>query len=106
MSHDGGPVGRRYRHTTPEMQARVVAATEERLKVALEVTTELRRWPAGPAAVPEHHATMAGPVIRLPDPSSVEQLLRRKKHGRQRRAQSSHPCSVMDRFISATGPVK
>ena len=42
MGHSGGaregsPMGRTYRHTTPEMPARVVAALEERLAVALLV---------------------------------------------------------------------
>jgi integrase len=42
MGHAGGPGGRdsspigvRYRHTTPEMEARAVAAIEERLAIAL-----------------------------------------------------------------------
>jgi len=42
MGHSGGaregsPMGRTYRHTTPEMLARVVAALEERLAGALPV---------------------------------------------------------------------
>jgi hypothetical protein len=32
---DGSVIGIRYRHTTPEMEARAVAAIEQRLVVAL-----------------------------------------------------------------------
>jgi integrase len=35
--HEGSPMAKVYRHTTPEMLARVVAAVEERLAVALHV---------------------------------------------------------------------
>jgi integrase len=38
---DGSAIGRAYRHTTPEMQARVAAALEVRLAVALKVADEL-----------------------------------------------------------------
>jgi hypothetical protein len=34
---DGSAIGPRYRWTTPEMEARAVAAIEQRLGVALEV---------------------------------------------------------------------
>jgi hypothetical protein len=34
-AHDGSEVGTRYRHTTPELLAQVVAAVDERLVVAL-----------------------------------------------------------------------
>jgi integrase len=37
---DGSVIGVRYRHTTPEMEARAVAAIEERLAVALEAAEE------------------------------------------------------------------
>ena len=37
--HPGSAIGAHYRHTTPEMAARVVAAVEERLVVVL-VTAE------------------------------------------------------------------
>ena len=36
-SERGSTVGRVYRHTTPEMLARVVGAIEERLAVVLQV---------------------------------------------------------------------
>jgi integrase len=35
--HEGSPMAKVYRHTTPEMLARVVAAVEDRLAVALSV---------------------------------------------------------------------
>jgi integrase len=35
--HEGSPMGRVYRHTTPEMLARVVAAVEDRLAIAFDV---------------------------------------------------------------------
>jgi integrase len=35
--HEGSPMAKVYRHTTPEMLARVVAAAEERLAIALHV---------------------------------------------------------------------
>jgi hypothetical protein len=35
--HEGSPMGKVYRHTTPEMLARVVTSVEERLAVALDV---------------------------------------------------------------------
>jgi integrase len=38
---DGSAIGRVYRHTTPEMQARVATALEVRLAVALKVADEL-----------------------------------------------------------------
>lgn len=38
---EGSAIGRHYRHTTPEMHARVVAAVEERLAVVLQVAEEL-----------------------------------------------------------------
>jgi len=49
MGHAGGhrggressAVGLRYRHTTPEMEARVVAAIEQRLAISLAVATEV-----------------------------------------------------------------
>jgi len=34
---EGSAIGLRYRHTTPEMGARVVAAIEQRLATALQV---------------------------------------------------------------------
>jgi integrase len=34
---EGSPIGRRYRHTTEEMRARIVAVVEARLAVTLEV---------------------------------------------------------------------
>jgi hypothetical protein len=37
---DGSPIGVRYRHTTPEMEARAVAAIEQRLTVALKAVGE------------------------------------------------------------------
>jgi hypothetical protein len=44
MGHQGGrrgergsPMGMAYRHTTPEMQARVLAVIQERLAIALAV---------------------------------------------------------------------
>jgi hypothetical protein len=37
---DGSAIGVRYRHTTPEMEARVVAAIEQRLTVALKVAED------------------------------------------------------------------
>jgi integrase len=41
-SHDGSLIGTRYRWTTPEMEARVVAAIEERLAVSFAVAGQLR----------------------------------------------------------------
>ncbi len=41
-ARDGSPMGRTYRHTTPEMLARVVEAVEKRLAIALDVT---QVWP-------------------------------------------------------------
>jgi len=40
--HEGSPMARIYRHTTPEMLARVVAAVEDRLVIALDVA---QMWP-------------------------------------------------------------
>jgi integrase len=40
---DGSATGPRYRHTTSEMEARTVAAVEQRLAVALKVAEEQRR---------------------------------------------------------------
>jgi integrase len=37
LRRDGSTTGPRYRHTTPEMEARAVAAIEQRLAVALPV---------------------------------------------------------------------
>jgi integrase len=37
---DGSAIGVRYRHTTPEMEARVVAAIEQRLAVVLKIANE------------------------------------------------------------------
>jgi integrase len=41
-SHDGSLIGTRYRWTTPEMEARVVAAIEQRLAVSFAVAAHLR----------------------------------------------------------------
>jgi integrase len=46
---DGSPIGLRYRHTTPEMEARVVAAIEDRLAVALEVSDQQHGFAHGPS---------------------------------------------------------
>jgi integrase len=43
-SHRGGEgsaIGLRYRHTTPEMEARVVAAIEQRLAISLVVAAQV-----------------------------------------------------------------
>jgi integrase len=40
-SHDGSLIGTRYRWTTPEMEARVVAAIEQRLAVSFAVAAQL-----------------------------------------------------------------
>jgi hypothetical protein len=40
---EGSAIGLRYRHTTPEMEARVVAAIEQRLTIALTLAA-LFRW--------------------------------------------------------------
>jgi integrase len=37
---DGSTIGVRYRHTTPEMEARAVAAIEQRLAMALKAAGE------------------------------------------------------------------
>ena len=37
---DGSVIGLRYRHTTPEMEARVVAAIEQRLATSLAVAAQ------------------------------------------------------------------
>jgi integrase len=45
--HPGSAIGAYYRHTTPEMAARVVAAVEERLVVVLataEATLDRQPW--------------------------------------------------------------
>ncbi len=48
-SREGSPIGLRYRHTTPEMEARVVAAIERRLALAFEVAAQLTNTaPLGP----------------------------------------------------------
>jgi len=48
-ARDGSAIGVRYRHTTPEMEARAVAAIEQRLAVALKAADDLlgvhNRWP-------------------------------------------------------------
>jgi hypothetical protein len=41
-SHDGSLIGTRYRWTTPEMEARVVAAIEQRLAISFAVAAHLR----------------------------------------------------------------
>ena len=43
--HLGSAMGAHYRHTTPEMAARVVATIEGRLAIVLQVATE--RAPSG-----------------------------------------------------------
>jgi integrase len=40
-SRDGSAIGLRYRHTTPEMEARVVAAIEQRLATSLSVAAQV-----------------------------------------------------------------
>jgi integrase len=40
-SRDGSAIGLRYRHTTPEMEARVVAAIEQRLTTSLAVAAQV-----------------------------------------------------------------
>jgi Phage integrase family len=51
-ARDGSPMGRTYRHTTPEMLSRVVEAVEKRLGIALDVPrcgpTSPERWTATP----------------------------------------------------------
>ena len=45
--HRGSAIGAHYRHTTPEMAARVIAAVEERLVVVLataEATRDQQPW--------------------------------------------------------------
>ena len=45
--HPGSAIGAHYRHTTPEMVARVVAAVEERLAVVLataEAALDRQPW--------------------------------------------------------------
>src|SRR5215218_9268191 len=37
LSHEGSLIGKRYRWTTPEMEARVVAGIEERLAISFAV---------------------------------------------------------------------
>jgi hypothetical protein len=44
----GSAVGRAYRHTTPEMSARVVAALEARLTVVLRIADRCSRTPDRP----------------------------------------------------------
>jgi hypothetical protein len=46
---DGSPIGLRYRHTTPEMEARVVAAIEDRLAVALKMSDQQHGFAHGPS---------------------------------------------------------
>ena len=41
-SHDGSLIGMRYRWTTPEMEARVVAAIEQRLAISFAVAAHLK----------------------------------------------------------------
>ena len=41
-THDGSPIGTRYRWTTPDMEARVVAALEQRLAISFAVAANLR----------------------------------------------------------------
>jgi integrase len=41
-SHDGSLIGTRYRWTTPEMEARVVAAIEQRLAISFTVAAHLK----------------------------------------------------------------
>jgi len=41
---DGSAAGPRYRHTTSEMEARVVAAIEQRLALALNVAAKGSAW--------------------------------------------------------------
>jgi hypothetical protein len=38
---EGSTIGLRYRHTTPEMEARVVAAIEQRLAISLAVAAQI-----------------------------------------------------------------
>jgi integrase len=38
---EGSVIGLRYRHTTPEMEARVLAAIEQRLATSLAVAAQL-----------------------------------------------------------------
>ncbi len=38
---DGSAIGPRYRHTTPAMEARAVAAIEQRLAISLAVAAQL-----------------------------------------------------------------
>jgi len=40
-SGDGSLIGARYRWTTPEMQARVMAAIDQRLAVSFSVTAQV-----------------------------------------------------------------
>jgi hypothetical protein len=53
-SHDGSPIGTRYRWTTPEMEARVVAAIEQRLAISFAVAAHWRgdRDPSGSLSAP------------------------------------------------------
>jgi integrase len=46
---EGSAIGLRYRHTTPEMEARVVAAIEDRLAVALEMSDQQHGFAHGPS---------------------------------------------------------
>jgi integrase len=41
LGHEGSSIGTRYRWTTPEMQARAVAAIEQRLAVSFAVEARL-----------------------------------------------------------------
>jgi hypothetical protein len=42
--HDGSPMAKVYRHTTPEMRIRAAKAIEDRLAIALDVA---QMWPKG-----------------------------------------------------------
>jgi len=52
LEQRGSLVGLRYRWTTPEMQARVVAAIEQRSAVALEVVGAATQVQEGPSSMP------------------------------------------------------
>jgi hypothetical protein len=43
--HDASAIGAHYRHTAPEMAARVVAAVEERLVIVLAAEAALDQQP-------------------------------------------------------------
>jgi integrase len=46
---EGSVIGLRYRHTTPEMEARVVAAIEDRLAVALKMADQQHGFAHAPS---------------------------------------------------------